>query len=134
MEFDLIATSTMGLEAVVSRELEALGYENQIIGTGRVLFRGDISAICRANIWLRTAGRVLIRIGSFSATDFGELFDRTHELPWERWIPADAAFPVKGRSHKSQLSSVPACQKMVKKAVCLILIKFQVVQKKKSAL
>ena len=117
MAFELLATSTMGLEAVVSRELDALGYENRVTGTGRVLFEGDATAICRANLWLRTAGRVLVRVGCFSATDFGELFDSTFALPWQEWIPADAAFPVDGRAHKSQLSSVPACQKIVKKAL-----------------
>ena len=116
-ELELIATSTMGLEAVVARELEDLGYPTQVVETGRVLFRGDYRAICRANLWLRTAGRVLVRLGEFEATDFGQLFDQTYALPWEAWIPADGAFPVNGRSLKSQLSSVPACQKIVKKAV-----------------
>ena len=116
-EVELIATSTMGLEAVVARELEDLGYQAEVVETGRVLFRGDYRAICRANLWLRAAGRVLVRLGEFEATDFGQLFDRTYALPWEAWIPPDGAFPVNGRSHKSQLSSVPACQKIVKKAV-----------------
>ena len=117
MVFDLIATSTMGLEAVLSRELDALGYENKIIGTGQVLFRGDVSAICRANLWLRTAGRVLLQLGSFKATDFDQLFEQTRSLKWEEWLPADAMFPVSGRSRKSKLSSVPACQRTVKKAI-----------------
>ena len=82
-----------------------------------MLFPGDESDICRANLWLRAADRVLVRLGAFEARDFGQLFDRTFALPWEAWIPADAAFPVSGRSIKSQLSSVPACQKIVKKAV-----------------
>lgn len=99
------------------RELENLGYQPKVLSTGRILFGGDESAIARANLWLRAADRVLIRLGTFSATDFGQLFDGTRELPWERWIPRDAAFPVNGRSVKSQLSSVPACQKIVKKAV-----------------
>ena len=116
-KLDLVAASTFGLEAVVARELEALGYEPKIIQSGRVLFSGDESDICRANLWLRTADRVLLRMGSFEARDFGQLFDRTFALPWEAWIAADAAFPVSGRSIKSQLSSVPACQKIVKKAV-----------------
>jgi 23S rRNA (guanine2445-N2)-methyltransferase / 23S rRNA (guanine2069-N7)-methyltransferase len=116
-KLDLIATSTFGLEAVVARELEALGYAAKIIQAGRVLFSGDEADICRANLWLRAADRVLLRLGSFEARDFGELFDRTFALPWEAWIAADAAFPVSGRSIKSQLSSVPACQKIVKKAV-----------------
>ena len=107
----------MGLEAVVSRELKALGYDNRIVGLGRIAFDADESAVCRANLWLRTSGRVLLKLGSFPATDFGQLFDFTYALPWERWITPDGAFPVKGRSLKSQLSSVPACQKIVKKAV-----------------
>ncbi len=116
-ELALIATSTMGLEAVVARELEDLGYKAEVVETGRILFQGDYRAICRANLWLRAAGRVLVRLGEFEATDFGQLFDRTYALPWEAWIPSDGAFPVNGRSRKSQLSSVPACQKIVKKAV-----------------
>ena len=114
---DLIATSTFGLEAVVKRELAKLGYEGQATQTGRIHFKGDESAICRSNLWLRTADRVLLQIGTFTARDFGELFDQTKSLPWEQWITPDAAFPVDGRSVKSQLSSVPACQKAVKKAI-----------------
>ena len=81
------------------------------------MFHADEDAICRSNLWLRTAGRVYIRLGEFKAADFGELFDQTYALPWERWIPQNGAFPVSGRSIKSQLSSVPACQQIVKKAV-----------------
>ena len=114
---DLIATSTFGLEAVVARELQALGYEAKTIQPGRMLFEGDEQAICEANLWLRAADRVLVRLGAFEAVDFGQLFDRTFALPWEEWIPPRAEFPVKGRSIKSQLSSVPACQKIVKKAI-----------------
>jgi len=114
---ELIATSTFGLEAVVARELQALGYDCKTIQPGRILFPGHESDIARANLWLRSSDRVLLRLGVFPATDFGELFDRTYALPWEEWIPADAAFPVTGRSIRSQLSSVPACQKIVKKAL-----------------
>jgi len=114
---DLIATSTFGLEAVVSRELRSLGYDCKTIQDGRVLFRGDETAIARANLWLRASDRVLLRMGAFPVKDFGELFDRTRDLPWEDWIPRDAAFPVTGRSVRSQLSSVPACQRIVKKAI-----------------
>ncbi len=114
---DLIATSTFGLEAVVAREIEALGYASKTIQAGRMLFQGEAEAICQANLWLRAADRVLIRLGAFEATDFGQLFDRTNALPWEDWIPPDGEFPVNGRSVKSQLSSVPACQKIVKKAI-----------------
>ena len=123
MAVELIATTTMGLEAVVSRELTQLGYENRIVGVGRVAFSGDEVAICHANLWLRASGRVLLKMGEFEATDFGQLFDQTYSLPWQRWIPPDGAFPVDGRSRKSQLSSVPACQRMVKKAIAEKLLK-----------
>ncbi len=114
---DLIATSTFGLEAVVARELAALGYPSRTIQPGRMLFEGDENAVCRTNLWLRAADRVLVRLAAFEATDFGALFDQTYAAPWEAWIPPDAEFPVTGRSRKSQLSSVPACQKIVKKAI-----------------
>ena len=99
------------------RELESLGYAPRVLRPGRVVFEGDASALCRANLWLRTAERVVVSLGSFRADDFGQLFDGTNALEWEAWIPPDGAFPVRGRSHKSQLSSVPACQKIVNKAV-----------------
>jgi len=116
-QLDLMATSTFGLEAVVARELGDLGYDARIGQAGRIMFRGDESAICRSNLWLRSAERVLLRVASFEAPDFEALFERTRELPWERWLGADASFPVTGRSVKSQLSSVPACQRCVKKAI-----------------
>ncbi|MFN0198206.1 MAG: class I SAM-dependent RNA methyltransferase [Planctomycetaceae bacterium] len=114
---DLIATSSFGLEAVVSRELEALGYGEQQTEDGRVFFQGDERAICRTNLWLRSADRVTICLGRFPANDFGELFDQTRELPWTDWLPKDAAFPVRGKSVRSQLHSVPDCQAIVKKAI-----------------
>jgi 23S rRNA (guanine2445-N2)-methyltransferase / 23S rRNA (guanine2069-N7)-methyltransferase len=117
LPLELIAVTAFGLGAVVVRELRDLGYDPQVVGVGRVLFQGDANAICRANLWLRAADRVLLRIGNFAATDFGQLFDGTRDLPWHRWLAADAEFPVSGRSIKSQLSSVPACQKIVKKAI-----------------
>ena len=117
LPLDLIAVTAFGLEAVVVRELRDLGYDPHVVGVGRVLFRGDETAICRANLWLRAADRVLLRMGHFPATDFGQLFDGTRDLAWDRWLAADAEFPVSGRSLKSQLSSVPACQKIVKKAI-----------------
>src|SRR3954468_939792 len=114
---ELIATAAAGTEAIVKRELAALGYTARTVTPGRLLFLGDEAAICRTNLWLRVAERILIRVGSFPATDFGVLFDATTALPWERWLPADAEFPVSGRSHHSQLSSVPACQRIVKRAI-----------------
>ncbi len=116
-DLTLIAAVPMGLEAVVARELKTLGYTDQEVQNGQVLFRGDEAAICRANLWLRTADRVLIRMGRFPATTFEELFEGTRALPWDEWIPADGHFHIHGRSHKSQLSSVPACQRIVEKAV-----------------
>lgn len=114
---ELIATAGSGTEAVVKRELAALGYEARTVTPGRLLFAADESAIARTNLWLRAGERVLIHIGSFPATDFGVLFDGVAALPWELWLPRDAEFPVQGRSHNSQLSSVPACQRIVKRAI-----------------
>ncbi len=114
---ELIATTAFGLEAVVKRELADLGYEGKIIAPGRIRFDGNIAAICRTNLWLRTADRVLLQMATFPAQDFDALFETTKGLDWNAWIAADGAFPVIGRSLKSQLSSVPACQRAVKKAV-----------------
>ena len=98
----LIATTTFGLEAVVSRELKQLGYDKQTTEDGKVTFEADASAIARANLWLRSAERVLVQVGQFEARDFGELFDRTNALPWEDWLPENAYFPVRGRSVRSR--------------------------------
>ena len=115
---DLIATSTFGLEAVVARELARPRLRHpRFCNRGGSSFTAEPADICRTNLWLRTADRVLLRLDSFEATDFGQLFDRTRALPWAQWIPPDGEFPVSGRSIKSQLSSVPACQKIVKKAI-----------------
>lgn len=115
--FELVATCGAGLESVVARELSLLGLEPKPIGVGRVLFAGGPEAICRANLRLRAADRVLVRVGEFEARDFGVLFDQIKSLPWEAWIPPDGRFPVAGRSVRSVLSSVPACQKIAKKAI-----------------
>jgi putative N6-adenine-specific DNA methylase len=116
-DIELIATTSFGLEAVVSRELKALGYEDQTVADGKVTFRGGPEAICRANLWLRSADRVVIKIGEFEAADFGTLFDRCAALDWARWIPEDGQFPVSGKSVRSQLHSVRDCQALVKKAI-----------------
>jgi putative N6-adenine-specific DNA methylase len=116
-EFELIATAGFGLEAVVARELKGLGYDRQSVADGRVTFLGDLNAVCRTNLWLRSADRVLLKVGSFEARDFGELFDRTAALDWARWIPSDGQFPVRGKSVRSQLHSVRDCQAIVKKAI-----------------
>ncbi len=116
-EFDLIATATFGLESLVRFELQDLGYEARVVSPGRVLFRGDESAIREANLWLRTAERVLVRIVKAETTDFDQLFELAKTAPWSEWIPPNGAFPVRGRSLKSQLTSVPACQRTVKKGI-----------------
>jgi 23S rRNA (guanine2445-N2)-methyltransferase / 23S rRNA (guanine2069-N7)-methyltransferase len=117
-EFQLIATTAAGLEACVKRELWELGFSDaRVCSPGRILFRTGPAGLVRANLWLRTADRILLVVASFDARDFGELFDRTYALPWQQWIQPDGKFPVCGRSYKSQLSSVPACQKIVKKAI-----------------
>lgn len=116
-KYQLIATAPMGLEAIVARELKQLGYMDQMVENGRVVFAGDGRDIARANLWLRTAGRVLVQLGQFPARTFDELFEGVKALDWPAWLGADSAFPVNGRSHKSQLSSVPACQGVVKKAI-----------------
>lgn len=116
-EYSLIATTAFGLEAVVKRELQQLGYVSTSVEDGQVRFSGDASAIARCNLWLRSAGRVLLQVGEFVARDFGELFDRTNALRWDEWLSVDAAFPVSGSSVNSQLHSVPDCQRIVKKAI-----------------
>lgn len=113
----LIATAAFGLEAVVAREVEALGYGPCQISDGRVEFSADLAAICRCNLWLRVADRVLVLIGRFDADNFDALFDGAGALPWEDWIPPDGAVVVNGRSYKSELTSVPACQRSVKRAI-----------------
>ncbi len=115
--YDLIAACAFGLEAVVRRELESLGVDASIGESGRVHFRGNRETICQANLWLRTADRVLIRVAEFPAADFDALFETTRDFAWGKQIPADASFPVTGRSIKSTLSSVPACQRTVKRAI-----------------
>ncbi|MEW6661086.1 MAG: THUMP domain-containing class I SAM-dependent RNA methyltransferase [Bacillota bacterium] len=114
---ELIATATFGLEAVVAREVKELGYEDVKVENARVTFKADIEAICRTNLWLRSADRILIKMGEFPATTFEELFEKTKALPWADWIPGDGNFPVEGKSVKSKLYSVPDCQAIVKKAV-----------------
>ncbi len=116
-KLQLIATSAFGIEAVVGRELKNLGYTDQLVENGRVTFSGDLNAVCRTNLWLRSSDRVLVKVGEFKALSFEELFEKTKALPWDEWIPENAEFPVEGKSIDSKLSSVPDCQAIVKKAV-----------------
>ena len=113
----LVAACAFGLEAVVKRELIALGYDAKVAQPGRVEFEGGWADVCRSNLWLRTADRVLIKVLEFPAADFDALFETVKEHDWSELIAVDAAFPVTGRSRLSQLSSVPAVQRTVKKAI-----------------
>lgn len=116
-KIELIATAAFGLEAIVARELRNLGYEDVKVENGKVAFSADELGICRTNLWLRSSDRVLVKMGSFQARTFEELFQQTKALPWEDWLPEDANFPVQGKSLKSKLFSVSDCQAIVKKAI-----------------
>lgn len=114
----LTATCAFGLEAIVKRELIALGFENPKVATpGRIAFEGDWNSICTANLWLRTADRVLVEVMRFDSPDFDALFDTIKDFDWSEFLPGHAAFPVTGKSRNSQLTSVPAIQRTVKKAL-----------------
>ncbi len=117
MKLELVATCLFGLEHLLGEEIEALGYERISTIDGRVTFLGDEEAVALSNIFLRFAERVFIKVGSFHAESFEELFEGTKSLPWEQFIGKNDAFPVKGHSIKSKLFSVPDCQSIVKKAV-----------------
>ena len=116
--YQLVAPCHFGLEAVLKREIYDLGYEITQVEDGRVTFEGDAEAICRANVFLRTAERVLLLVGRFRATTFDELFEGVQALPWEEYLPKDAKFWVKKASSiKSKLFSSSDIQSIVKKAV-----------------
>lgn len=116
--YELIAPCHFGLEAVLKKEIYDLGYEITLVEDGRVTFTGDEEAICRANLFLRTAERVLIQVGRFRATTFDELFEGVKALPWEDYLPQDGKFWVKKASAiKSKLFSSSDIQSIVKKAV-----------------
>ncbi len=115
---ELIAPCHFGLEAVLKREIQNLGYEISAVEDGRVTFIGDAEAICRANVFLRTAERVLLKVGSFRAGTFDELFEQTKALPWEKYIPKDGKFwAAKAASVKSKLFSPSDIQSIMKKAI-----------------
>ena len=117
MKLELIATATFGLEAVVKCEIEALGYKIIRSEDAKITYMGDERAIARSNLWLRSADRVLLKMGEFKALEFEDLFQQTKAVAWEDIIPADGKFTVTGTSVKSKLHSVPACQSIVKKAI-----------------
>ena len=116
--YELIAPCHFGLESVLKREIQDLGYEITQVEDGRVTFRGGMDAACRANIFLRTAERILLKAGCFTAVTFEELFQKTKEIPWERYIPENGKFWVaKAASVKSRLFSPSDIQSIMKKAM-----------------
>ncbi|WP_250278585.1 THUMP domain-containing class I SAM-dependent RNA methyltransferase [[Clostridium] colinum] len=114
---NFIATTTFGLEAIVKREAQNLGFSNISVEDGIVNFTGEIKDIPKANIWFRSADRILIVMAKFKATTFEELFQGVKAVNWADFLPKDANFIVSGKSLKSTLSSVPACQKITEKAI-----------------
>lgn len=116
--FELIAPCHFGMESVLKREITDLGYDITEVADGRVTFFGDEEALCRANVFLRTAERILIKVGSFHAETFEELFQGTRSLPWEEYLPEDGKFWVaKAASVKSKLFSPSDIQSVMKKAM-----------------
>ncbi|MDE6972216.1 MAG: class I SAM-dependent RNA methyltransferase [Lachnospiraceae bacterium] len=116
--YELIAPCHFGVEAMLKREIIDLGYDVTLVEDGRVTFIGDEEAICRANIFLRTAERILVKAGSFRAETYEELFQGTKSLPWEEFIPSDGRFWVtKAASVKSKLFSPSDIQSVMKKAM-----------------
>lgn len=114
----LVAPCHFGMEAVLKREIYDLGYDITKVEDGRVTFEGDLETICRSNIFLRTAERVMVQIGRFRATTFDELYENMKDLPWEDWIPQDGKFWVKKASSvKSKLFSASDIQSICKKAM-----------------
>lgn len=117
-KYELITPCHFGLEAVLKKEISGLGYEITHVEDGKITFAGDALAICRANIFLRTTERVLLKTGSFKAETFDELFEKTKAIPWEEFIPPDGKFWVtKATSVKSKLFSPSDIQSIMKKAI-----------------
>lgn len=116
--YELIAPCHFGLESVLKREIQDLGYEVTLVEDGKVIFEADAEGIARANVFLRTAERVLIKVGKFKAETFDELFENTKALPWEEFLPKDGKFWVaKAASIKSKLFSPSDIQSIMKKAI-----------------
>ncbi len=117
-KFELLAPCHFGLESVLKREITDLGYEITEVENGRVTFRGDASAVARANIFLRTAERVLLKVGDFEARSFDELFEETKAIPWEEYLPKDGKCWVKKASSiNSKLFSTSDIQRIMKRAL-----------------
>ncbi len=116
-QYELIATTTFGLEAICKRELIRLGFEVLKTENGKVTFKSDLAGIVKANIWLRSADRVLLKMGEFKAVTFDQLFDQVKLLPWSDIIAVDGNFVINGKSVKSTLFSISDCQRISEKAI-----------------
>lgn len=114
---NLIATSAFGLESIVVHELKKIGIEKTEVENGRINFQGDYSAVVKSNLWLRCADRVLIKLASFRAYDFEQLYQGALAVEWENFIPVNGKMHVIGKAVNSKLHSVPDCQAIVKKAI-----------------
>jgi putative N6-adenine-specific DNA methylase len=114
---ELAALTTFGLEALAAAELEQLGHPPASVENGRLQFQGTLADLARANLWLRTADRVVLRLAEFAAQDFDALFAGVEAVRWEEFLPEDARLTVRARSQRSLLSGVPACQAAVKKGI-----------------
>lgn len=113
----LVATTTFGLESITRRELEMLGYNNIEVENGKVSFIGCLRDVVITNLKLRTAERVLIELDKFEVLSFEELYNKTFEIEWEKWIPRDANFIINGKSVKSKIYSISDSQSIVEKAI-----------------
>lgn len=116
MRYQLVATMAAGLESVTTKELKALGIQTRT-ENGKIYFEGDDKTIALTNVWLRSADRIKIVVGQFKALTFDALFEGVKALPWDHYLPLDAAFPVEGRAVRSQLHSEPDVQAITKKAI-----------------
>ena len=116
MRYQLVATMAAGLESVTTKELKAVGIQTRT-ENGKVYFEGDDKTIALTNVWLRSADRIKIVVGQFKALTFDALFEGVKALPWDHYLPLDAAFPVEGRAVRSQLHSEPDVQAITKKAI-----------------
>lgn len=116
-KFDITVTCASGVERTLKTELNRLGYDNVPAVNGTLTFSGDCNAVAKCNINLRTADRVYIKVGEFSAESFDDLFEGVYALPWQDFFPADAKITVNGKCVKSKLFAVSACQSVVKKSI-----------------
>ena len=116
-EIELIATTTFGLEAVTKREIQDLGFKDIKVENGKVTFKATLEDIPRVNLWLRTAERVLLKVGEFKALTFDELFEKTKSLNWEEYIPEDGNFIIERKSVNSKLFSISDSQRIVEKEI-----------------